>query len=192
MIATLEGTVAEKLGDLVVLNVHGVGYGLLVPLQDAAMLKNGETGKVYTYEHIRENTHELYGFCSLDQKQLFEQLLDVNGVGPKMALNILNLGSPGTVRTAIAAGDTKFIQGASGVGRRVAERVVVELKDKVGLSASDDATQFLQAPTQADEATQALMALGYTPQDAALALVGVDANLPTSERIRQALKGTTL
>ena len=141
------------------------------------------------HEHIRENSHDLYGFCSLDSKRLFEQLLEVNGVGPKMALNILGVGSADAVRTAIAAGDTKFIQAASGVGKRVAERVIVELKDKVGLVSSEGATDFLQGPAMQDEAVQALVALGFTPQDATIALQAVDEKLSTEDRIKHALKG---
>src|SRR3989344_9165615 len=146
MIATLTGTVAEKLVGVLVLEVGGVGYGLLVTNEDFDKLDVGEETKVYVYEHIRENSHDLYGFCSLDSKSLFEQLLEVNGVGPKMALNILDVGSADALRAAIAAGDTKFIQAASGVGKRVAERVIVELKDKVGLVSSEGATDFLQGP----------------------------------------------
>lgn len=193
MIATLTGTIAEKLPELVVLDVGGVGYGLLMTTDDHGGLPVGQSAKIYIYEHIRENTHDLYGFTKLDSKQLFEQLLDVNGVGPKMALSILSLGVSDNVRAAIAGGDTKFIQQASGVGKRVAERVVVELKDKVGLTGVDlSATGMLQAENvlMKDEAVEALVALGYTPQDASQALHGVDEKLPAEERIKRALKGT--
>lgn len=188
MIATLTGTVAEKLSEVLVLEVGGVGYGLLVTNEDFGGLVVGEKAKVYVHEHIRENSYDLYGFCSQDSKRLFEQLLDVNGVGPKMALNILGVGSADAVRTAIATGDTKYIQAASGVGKRVAERVIVELKDKVGLVSSEGATDFLQGPAMSDEAVQALVALGFTPQDATLALQKVDAELSTEDRIKHALK----
>jgi holliday junction DNA helicase RuvA len=193
MIATLSGVVAEKLGEQVVLDVAGVGYGVLVCIEDFASLNLGQETKVYIYEHIRENTHDLYGFTKLDAKDLFELLLSVNGVGPKMALSILNLGTSNEVRLAIAEGNLKFIQAASGVGKRVAERVVVDLKDKVGLSASESATTFLHLPAAntSDEAVQALMALGFTPQDATTALDGIDKNLPTEERIKRALKGAS-
>lgn len=190
MIATLTGIVAEKLSELLVLEVAGVGYGLLVTNEDFSRLTVGDQAKVYVHEHIKENGYDLYGFCSLDSKRLFEQLLEVNGVGPKMALNVLGVGSADAVRAAIAAGDTKFIQAASGVGKRVAERVIVELKDKVGLVSSEGATDFLQGPAMQDEAMQALVALGFTAQDAALALQKVNAELPTEDRIKQALKGT--
>lgn len=191
MIATLEGLVTERLQDVVVLNVNGVGYGILVPGEDFGKLAVGEEAKVYIYEHIRENSHDLFGFCALDTKSLFEQLLSVNGIGPRMALNMLSIGAAGEVRQAIASGDVKFIQQANGVGKRVAERVVVELKDKVGLAGVDlNSTGLLQSETMLsqDEAVEALMALGYTAPDAAKALDGVDTSLPTPERIKQALR----
>jgi Holliday junction DNA helicase RuvA len=191
MIATLSGMVAEKLGEQVVLDVGGVGYGLLVTTEDYGGLVTGQTAKVYVHEHIREQAHDLFGFCRLDTRQLFELLLGVNGVGPKMALSVLSIGTANSVRTAIAGGDVKFIQQASGVGKRVAERIVVDLKDKVGLEGVElSATGLLQGQNLLlqDEAVEALVALGYTPQDAGAALQGVDAALPTEERIKQALK----
>ena len=191
MIALLRGTVTEKLNDLVVLDVHGVGYGLLVTNEDFGRLAIGQEHKVYVYEHIREQLHDLFGFIDLDTKQLFEQLLGVNGVGPKMALNVLSIGSAGSVRSAIASGDVKFIQAASGVGKRVAERIIVDLKDKVGLSSTDlQSAGLLQGESvaQEDEAAAALMALGYSVQDAVKALQSVDKKLPTDQRVKAALK----
>lgn len=193
MIATLNGIIAEKLGELVVLDVRGIGYGLFVPTEDYGKLATGDPVKLYVYEHIRENSYDLYGFSQLATKQLFEKLLDVNGVGPKMALSILSIGSVDQVREAIAAGDAKFLQSASGVGKRVAERLVVDLKDKVGLSgeAGDMLLQRFSINSK-DEALQALMALGYSQDDAAQALATVDKEASTEERVKQALKGTAL
>lgn len=190
MIATLTGTIAEKIGELVILNVHGVGYGLLTPAEDFSKLSSGDEAKFYIYEHIRETAHDLYGFTQQDTKRLFEQLLDVNGVGPKMALSILGIGSVEDVRRAIASGDTKYITAAPGVGKRVAERVVVELKDKVGLVATASDTLFIASTyAEKDEAIQALLALGFTLPDASAALANIDNALPTEERVKQALKG---
>lgn len=191
MIATLNGVVSEKLADTVVIEVSGVGYGLSVTAEDFSKLVVGEPAKVYIYEHIREQGYDLFGFTLRDTKALFEQLLDVNGVGPKMALNMLSIGSATEVRQAIASGEVKFIQQANGVGKRVAERVVVDLKDKVGLVGVDiESSGLLQSEAAAtkDEAVAALMALGYTVADAAKALEQVDASLTTEERIKQALK----
>jgi len=191
MIATLTGMVAEKISDVVVLDVQGVGYGLLVTTEDYSRLTQGERAKVYVYEHIREQAHDLFGFVTLDTKQLFELLLGVNGVGPKMALSVLSIGTASDVRAAIASGDLKMIQRANGVGKRVAERIVVDLKDKVGLEGVDLATTGLlqsdRVLTQ-DEAVEALVMLGYSAQDAAAALADVPADLPTEDRIKQALK----
>ena len=190
MIATLEGEVAEKLGDLVVIACGGVGYGVFVTFEDFGALNVGEAAKLYIYEHIRENTHDLFGFRALETKRLFEQLLSVNGVGPKMALAILSTANSKQVRTAIAGGDTKFITQAQGVGKRVAERVVVDLKDKVGLTASESATEFLTTPNASpgDEALQGLVALGYSVQDAAEALKDIDPKLSAGDRIKAALR----
>lgn len=191
MIATLTGVVAEKTLDTVVLDVHGVGYGLYVTSEDHGRLSSGETHKVYVYEHIREAAHDLFGFITLDTKKLFEQLLGVNGVGPKMAISVLSIGSAGDVRKAIAGGDVKFIQRANGVGKRVAERIVVDLKDKVGLEGVElSATGLLQSDVALvqDEAVEALVALGFTLQDAAKALQSIDAALSIEERVRAALK----
>lgn len=188
MIATLEGTVAEKIADTVVLNVHGVGYGLLVPAEDFGALNSGKQAKLYVYEHIREASHDLYGFTNLVAKTFFEQLLDVNGIGPKMALNMLSIGSIDQVRSAIANGDVKFLQQATGVGKKVAERAVVELKDKVGLD-SALGESVLSRPSTTDEAVHALISLGYTPDDAAQALANISNDLSTEERVKLALKG---
>jgi len=191
MIATLSGIVTEKLNDILVLETAGVGYGLYVTNEDYGQLAQGHPAKLYVYEHIREQSHDLFGFVTLDTKQLFELLLGVNGVGPKMALNILSIGTASGVRAAIATGDVKFITQANGVGKKVGERVVVELKDKVGLVGVDLASTGLlqgEAMVVGDEAAQALVALGYSPQDANLALKDVDINLPVEERITQALK----
>lgn len=191
MIATLIGRVAEKISDIVVIDVQGVGYGLLVTTEDYGLLSTGNDVKVYVYEHIRETAHDLFGFVNLDTKQLFEQLLNVNGVGPKMALNVLSVGSANNVRQAIASGDLKYIQQANGVGKRVAERIVVDLKDKVGLTGVDlSTTGMLQSDTllTQDEAVEALVALGYSAQDAMVALAKIPSDLSTEERIKKALQ----
>lgn len=189
MITTLSGKVAEKLSEVVVLDIGGVGYGLYLTAEDYGHIKIGDDVKVYVYEHIRENSHDLFGFISQDTKALFEQLLGVNGVGPKMALNMLSIGTTKELKNAIAAGEVKFIQAANGVGKRVAERVVVDLKDKVGLISTTSESLFMSSETaQKDEAVQALVGLGYSVSDAVNALSEVDDKLSTEDRIKQALK----
>jgi len=190
MIAILSGKISERIGDLVVVDCGGVGYGVLVTFEDFGALNTGDETKLYIYEHIRETEHSLFGFRAPETKVLFEQLLSVNGVGPKMALSIMSVANSNQVRKAIAGGDTKFISQASGVGKRVAERVVVDLKDKVGLAADESATDFLTSTADPnDEALQGLVALGYSVQDAAEALKKVDKNLASEDRIKEALKG---
>jgi Holliday junction DNA helicase RuvA len=189
MIAVLEGKVSEKLGDLVIIDCNGVGYGLNVSFEDFGALKVGESTRVYIYENIRESAYDLFGFTKLETKKLFEQLLTVKGIGPKIALAVLNIANSSQVRQSIAAGDVKFIAQANGVGRKAAERMVVELKDKVGLAASESATDFLTAAANPeDEALQGLVALGYSVQDAAEALKKVDSKLAPEDRIKAALK----
>ncbi len=190
----LNGVVSEKLTDEVIIDVQGVGYGLYVATEDLEQLTVGQPAKVYIYEYVREQAHDLFGFLSRDKQHLFEQLLGVNGVGPKMALNVLSISTSNYVRIAIANGDVKFIQQASGVGKKVAERIIVELKDKVGLLGVDLAsTGMLQGEESLlkDEAVEALVALGYSPQDAAVALKGVDSKLPVGDRVKQALKAVS-
>jgi Holliday junction DNA helicase RuvA len=190
MITTLRGTITEKSNSTVVLECGGVGYGVFVTFEDFGALEKDSAAKLYIYEHVRENSYDLFGFRLWETKLLFELLLSVNGVGPKMALAILSIANVSQVKQAIATGDVKFISQAVGVGKRVAERVVVDLKDKVGLESSEDATGFLAVPTGnlSDEALQGLVALGYSVQDAAEALKNIDKNLSTEERIRKALK----
>ena len=191
MIATLVGIISEKIGVQVVLDVAGVGYGLHVTAEDYDRLPNSEKAKLYVYEHIREQSYDLFGFVQLDTKNLFEQLLGVKNVGPKVALAVLDIGNAAGVRGAIAAGDVKLLQSAKGVGKRAAEQIVVELRDKVGLSTSDAAEGIVTRPgiVSGDEAVEALISLGYSPQDATAALKGVDSLLPTEQRVTIALKG---
>lgn len=190
MIATLFGRVSEKLSDILVIECAGVGYGVIVTGDDFGKAAQGQEAKFYIYEHIREQQHDLFGFSSLDSKQLFEQLLGVKNVGPKVAMAVLDIGTAPQVRAAIAGGDVKLLQSAKGVGKRAAEQIVVELRDKVGALVTSDAEGVVSRAGigAQDEATQALVALGYSDADATIALQGVDAGLSTEERIKQALR----
>lgn len=189
MIARLRGTVVTKDISNVVIDVGGIGYGVMVTTEDHGRLILDCDVILHIYEHVRETSFDLYGFIDVSTKQLFEVLINVNGVGPKMALSVMSIGSGDEVRRAIATGDTKYIQAAPGVGKRVAERIIVDLKDKVGLASSDDALSFLSIPTTVgDEAAQALMSLGYSAQDAQTKLQGIDASLSVEQRIKLALK----
>lgn len=191
MIAHVSGIVAEKFNSSVIVDVHGVGYEVAVAMGDYDKALLNESIKLYTHHHIREQSQELFGFSSLAAKKLFEMLITVQGVGPKAALAILSLGDSEVVRNALANGDVAFITKASGVGKRIAERVVVDLQDKVGLPLRTNVDNMgaSQPIGHADEALEALMALGYSLNDATRALEGVPTNLSTAERVTQALKG---
>lgn len=192
MIAHISGKIVEKFASSVIVDVSGVGYEVTVPIGEYDRAVLGEAIKFHTYHHIREQNQELFGFSSLSAKKLFELLITVQGVGPKAGISIMGLGEPEAVRNAIANEDSKFIQKASGVGKKTAERVIVDLKDKVGLALSYQAADGgvgSSGAGQVDEALEALMALGYGLNDAMKALEGVSTDLSTSERVRAALKG---
>ena len=191
MIATLCGKISEKLNDTIVLDVNGVGYGLIVTSADFGRAASNAELKFYIYEHVRESSYDLYGFSELESKELFEQLISVKNIGPKAAMAVLDIADTNTVRTNIAAGEVKFLQTAKGVGRRAAEQIVVELRDKVGalVTESAEGIVYRAGVSLQDEAVEALVSLGYSAQDAAVALETVGKDLPTEERIRQALKG---
>ena len=189
MIAHVSGIVAEKFANSVIVDVHDIGYEVQVPANDFDRVLLGESVKFYTYHHIREQSQELFGFSSLAAKKLFELLITVQGVGPKAALAILSLGESEIVRNAIANSDSAFITKASGVGKKTAERVAVDLSDKVGLALAVSRTSGTTAVPASDEALEALMALGYTLNDAMVALEPVPTDLPTAQRVTLALKG---
>ena len=190
MIAHIRGVVEEKFGNCVTIDVNGVGYEVTVPTPDFEAVLLGEERKFYTYHAVREQSEELYGFSSLVAKKLFEMLISVQGVGPKAAIAILSLAEAEEVRNAIANSDTAFIAKATGVGKKSAERVIVDLADKVGTPSKYGATEVKYGTAAAanDEALDALIALGFPLKEATAALEGVDSSLPVEERIKLALK----
>lgn len=194
MIAYIKGKVIEKTTNTVVVDVMGVGYEIFTTTGDAEAATIDSDHKFYTYHSVKENSEDLYGFSTLAGKRLFQLLITVQGVGPKAALAILSLDEVENVRNAIATADVSFISHASGVGKKSAERVTVDLRDKVGLPSHVAADSSSNAPTistptlAGDEALDALMALGFNLADATLFLRDVPSNLPTSERVRLALK----
>ena len=192
MIAHLRGEIAEKFGNSLIIDVAGVGYEITVPTPDYEAVNLGEEKKFYTYHAVRENSEELYGFSTLAAKKVFELLISVQGVGPKAAVAILSLAEVEEVRNAIANADTAFISKASGVGKKSAERVIVDLRDKVGAPSHYGATEvkFAVKSDEPDEALDALIALGFPLKEASMALEKVDASLPVEERVRLALKNS--
>lgn len=191
MIAHVFGVAVEKFNSSIIVDVNGVGYEVQVATSDFDNTLLDSSVKFYTYHHVREQAQELFGFSSLMAKKLFELLITVQGVGPKAALAILSLADSETVRNAIANGDDVFITRASGVGKKTAERVVVDLSDKVGVATSyyNGTAATSGAISGGDEALEALMALGYNLSDATKALEGIPVGLSVSERVMRALKG---
>ncbi len=193
MIAHVKGIVEEKFGaNGLIVDVSGVGYEMLVPAPDFENATLGEERKFYTYHQVRENAEELYGFSSLTAKKIFELLISVQGVGPKAGIAIMSLAEAEEVRNAIANGDVTFVSKASGVGKKSAERVIVDLRDKVGIPSRYGATEVKRNVTtnnESDEALEALIALGFPLKEATAALEKVDKSLSVEERIRLALKG---
>ncbi len=192
MIAHIFGTVTEKLPSSIIIDVQGIGYEVIIPAPDIESVNLNDQAKLYTHHAVRENAEELYGFSSLAAKRLFEMLIAVSGIGPKAAIGILSLGSAEEVRNAIANTDAGFISKAAGVGKKSAERVIVDLRDKVGAPTHYGATEtkFSLSATQApkDEALDALIALGFQLKEASAALAEIDPTLPVEDRIRLALK----
>lgn len=190
MIAHLRGKIAEKFGNSLIVDVMGVGYEMLVPTPDFEMVNLGEERKFFTYHAVRENSEDLYGFSSLLAKKIFEFLISVQGIGPKAAISILSLAEAEEVRNAIANADAAFIAKASGVGKKSAERVIVDLRDKVGIPSHYGATEakFATVNAKADEALDALIALGFPLKEATAALEKVDPGLSVEERVKMALK----
>ena len=192
MIAHIFGKVDEKFGNSLIVDVNGVGYEVMVPTPDFEGVKLNEMRKFYTYHAVREQSEELYGFSSLLAKKLFEMLISVQGIGPKAGIAILSLAEAEDVRNAIANSDTAFIAKASGVGKKSAERVIVDLSDKVGAPSKYGATEVKfgvsPAPVEKDDALDALIALGFNLKEAMEALKDVDLNLSVEERVKLALK----
>lgn len=191
MIAHVRGKISEKFNGSIIIDVNGLGYELFVSVVDFDLVNLGESVKFYTYHHVREQSEELFGFSTLSAKKIFEMLISVQGVGPKAALAILSLGNVETVRNAIANSNAGFIQKASGVGKKTADRVVVDLHDKVGLpNKYENGNEIIENNqlNSSDEAVEALMALGYTLADASEALKNIDTDLSTAERVTKALR----
>jgi holliday junction DNA helicase RuvA len=183
VISRLRGTVAARTSAGIVVDVGGVGY--LVAATPRVPARVGEETTIETYLHVREDTLQLYGFASADERELFELLLGVSGVGPKVALAIVSGSTPEELRRAIVRDDTARFEAIPGIGRKTAQRVVLELKEKLAAgvptpSAADGSGSLL--------AREALVELGWSVIDAERALSGVDEALPVEEQVRAALR----
>src|SRR5215210_6112504 len=180
VIARLRGRVVARNANGLVLDVNGVGY-LVHATPSVARLGDGEI-TVETHTHVREDALQLFGFASAAERELFELLLGVNGVGPKVALAIVSGSPPSELRRAIAREDTARFEAIPGIGRKTAQRVVLELKEKLGVG--QDAAAAPVDPTARD----ALVQLGWSLVEAELALADVDETLPVQEQVRHALR----
>ena len=198
MIYCLTGKIVKKSMNAVVLSCGGVGYYAQCPASVAGALPGvGREATIYTVMSVTENDVSLYGFATEEQQACFEMLTAVSGVGPKVGLAILSVMEPERVALAISAGDHKAFKAASGVGPKLAQRIVLELKDKVakgfvdGISLEDVAGASAQttAAQSSSQAIAALVSLGYSQSEAALAVSKIDAALPVEEIIKLALRG---
>jgi holliday junction DNA helicase RuvA len=190
MIACLRGRVLERGGGRIVLDVGGVGY-LLAATSSAVRLAvpDGEEITLVTHMHVREDALTLFGFASQAERELFELLLGVSGVGPKAALAIVSGYAPEQIRRAISTSDHALFTSISGIGRKTAERVVIDLKDKIGpLPAAADVVAAAPGNGHTD-ARDALVGLGMSVAEAEAALATVDEELPVEDRVRLALTG---
>ena len=187
MISRLRGKAVAWDADGLVLDVNGVGYRLFAT--PAAVKKSDGADEVVleTHLHVREDAMQLFGFADQDERELFEQLLSVSGVGPKVALAIVSGYSPGELRRAIVREDDALFQSIPGIGKKTAQRVVLELKEKIAPLAAVDAPH-LGAGDGHIVARDALVELGYSPAEAEQRLAAVDPDLPPAERVREALR----
>ncbi len=185
MISFLEGDVAEKAGTRVVISVGGVGYDVLVPASTLSKLPPvGRPTRVHTRMTVRDDAMVLYGFASADERELFDLLVTVNGIGPKVALSFLSVLSPEALRRAIASGDVAALTVVPGVGKKVAQRVALDLKDRLG----GDEVVIVDGPLV--DVREALLALGLSPQEASEAMTGLAPNgdRPVEDLLREALQ----
>ena len=193
----LDGTVAELQPNLAVIDCGGVGFACATTNQTLSHLKKGEKGRVYTYLHVREDIFDLYGFATQSELNSFKMLIGISGVGPKAALGILSVNTPETLAMSIITGDEKSLTQAPGIGKKIAQRIILELKDKMakermgGLNFSGGAAGggTLAFSGKATEAAAALSVLGYSTAEVSAAMKGVDVeSLPLEEIIRACLK----
>lgn len=195
MIYNLSGTLTVCDPNFIVVECSGVGFKCFTTLNTVKGIgKVGEKVNVFTYLSVREDAMDLYGFSSIEELETFKLLISVSGIGPKAAVSVLSELSPDRLAVCIASGDAKAITRAQGVGKKMAERIVLELKDKMGsitLGNTSDAVSNAASVTDGSvsaEAVEALVALGYSQSDAAVVVGGMDKSLTVDEMIRLGLK----
>ena len=198
MIYYVSGPVTVLEPNLAVIDCGGVGYGCRITGYTAAQLKLNQPARLYITESIREDAYDLYGFESREEQRCFELLTSVSGVGPKAALAILSAGGPQNLTLAVMTGDDKLLTAAQGVGKKIAQRVILELKDKIGgggMELDFSAGPAVSVPQQGGNvatARAALQELGYSTAEIQSALKGADANASTEELVRHALRAMVM
>ena len=185
MISSLEGVIKRKDLNAIVVDVGGVGYRVAVTTETALEAKVGSPISIWTHLVVRETALELFGFLDKETLEIFELLITISGIGPKSALGILNIVSPATLRQAVASEDTTYLTRVSGIGKKNAEKIVLELKNKLKVTKDD---QSVDMQSEGD-ALEALVSLGYSERDARDALKKVPKDIEgASERVKAALK----
>ncbi len=192
----LKGIVGEIAQGMVVIECGGIGFGVNTSMNTLSQIKSGTEEKLYISEQVREDAFDLYGFKTMAEKNCFDMLISVSGVGPKAAVSILSANTPEGVCMAIISGNEKALTVAQGIGKKIAQRVILELKDKMAKESSELAfsnTEFVmpgetKAQDKMNDAAAALGVLGYSNYECAAALKGVDMSMPLEDIIRAALK----
>ena len=199
MLYYVSGKVTILEPGLAVIDCGGVGYGCRITAYTAGQLKLNQSARLYITESIREDAFDLYGFSSREEQRCYELLTSVNGVGPKAAMAILSAGGPQNFTLAVMTGDEKMLTAAQGIGKKIAQRIILELKDKIGgggmeldFSAGTAAAAPVQTGSNAALAHAALQELGYSPAEISAALKGVDPNASTEEMVRHALRAMVM
>lgn len=191
MISAIEGNVIGRLQNSLIINVGGIGYRVFVTTDTLARHVDGDTVRCWTHLVVRDDAMELYGFLSRDELAFFELLLLVSGIGPRSALGIIGLGNLEKVKSAIAANDSKYLTSVAGIGKKSAEKIVVELRDKIADMETFEAG-IHSAHHGEEDVVEALKALGYSPSEARESLAHIpDTATETKARLKEALKYLT-
>ncbi len=186
MIAHIQGKILEKNNKFLIIEANSVGYLIFTSTHTLSSSPSiGEMFSLWTYLAVRENALDLYGFQTIDEKNFFELLISVSGIGPKNALSILSIAPMETLKKAIATGDMSYMTKVSGIGKKTAEKIVVELRDKLASLGHNDESGALKGEA---DVILALMSLGYTQNESRNATKEIDHSLSTNEKIKQALK----
>lgn len=187
MITHLTGTVIDKEERALVIDVHGVGYKVFATAATVEKAREGAEASLWTHLAVREDAQSLFGFPTKDELSFFELLISISGIGPKTALGILNVSSVANIRKAVSTGDTSHLTKVSGVGKKIADKIVLELKGKFGAESEGD-TAGISLRDEVD-ALEALKAIGFGHKEARDALKEVDQSITnTGERVKKALK----